>query len=80
VVSRHGVEALPSLATLSSSNLRAAGYDPASRTLTIEFNGGRTYRYANVPIQIYNGLLSAPSHGRYFHQWIRDRYPYRRLR
>ncbi len=70
----------PLVATLDSSNLRHAAYDADKSILTIEFGGGRRYAYSRVPRQVYEGLLSAASHGRYFHQWIKDRYPYRRLR
>jgi hypothetical protein len=70
---------LPSRVSLTSSNLRAAEYDAATQTLVIDFHGGRRYQYSGVPHNVYAGLLRAPSHGRYFHQWIRDRYPYRQL-
>lgn len=70
---------LPTRVALSSSNLRAAEYDPGSQTLVIDFHRGRRYAYSGVPVNVYAGLLRAPSHGRYFHQWIRGRYSYRRL-
>lgn len=69
-----------SMVSLRSSNLDAATYDPVTHTLTIDFLNGRTYAYSDVPANVYSGLLGAASHGRYFHQWIRDRYRYRRLR
>lgn len=70
---------LPARVTLHSSNLRAAEYDAAARRLLIEFNDSSRYEYTGVPENIYAGLLRAPSQGRYFHHWIRDRYPYRQL-
>lgn len=70
---------LPGRVTLTSSNLRAAEYDAGTQTLIIDFHGGRRYEYRNVPQNIYAGLLRAPSHGRYFHQWIRGRYSDRRI-
>lgn len=64
-----------------SSNLRSAEYDAATSSLTIEFHGGRLYRYAGVPPEIYEGLLRAYSAGRYFHRWIRQKgYRFERLR
>lgn len=63
---------------VSSSNLNAVGYDPESQTLRIEFHNG-TYDYFNVPSSIHSGLMSAPSKGQYHHQYIKDRYNYRRL-
>jgi len=65
---------------LRSSNLRAAAYDHATKTLTIEFRNGRAYTYREVPQNIYAGLVSAGSHGRYFNQWIRRRYRSQRIR
>ncbi|MBK7580056.1 MAG: KTSC domain-containing protein [Myxococcales bacterium] len=67
------VAPLPSRVTLTSSNLRAAEYDVGTQTLIIDFQGGRRYEYNGVPQNIYAGLLRAPSHGQYFHQWIRNR-------
>ncbi|MBK9001269.1 MAG: KTSC domain-containing protein [Myxococcales bacterium] len=70
---------LPARVILQSSNLRAAEYDAAARRLLIELNDRSRYEYAGVPENIYAGLLRASSHGKYFHQWIRDRYPHRQL-
>ncbi len=71
---------LPLHAELSSSNLSAASYEPDRLVLTVEFHRGRAYEYAGVPQGVYEGLLRAASHGRYFNEWIRDRYPMTRLR
>ena len=71
---------IPGRVPLWSSNLQAAAYDPGTNVLTIEFRSGTAYAYNKVPQNVYEGLVRAASHGRYFHQWIRDRYRYRRLR
>jgi hypothetical protein len=65
---------------LRSSNVNSASYDPATSTLTIEFNSARVYAYSAVPQTIYAGLMRAASAGRYHHQWIKDRFVFRRLR
>lgn len=64
---------------VSSSDLRSVGYDPQTQTLEIEFNSGEVYQYFNVPVGIYQGLMSAASHGKYFHQNIKNTYSYRRI-
>jgi hypothetical protein len=64
---------------VTSSNLRSVGYDQASRTLEIEFNSGVIYQYDGVQAAAHDGLMRASSHGSYFHQNIKDRYPYRRI-
>lgn len=62
-----------------SSNLRAVGYDPGTRSLEIEFRMGRLYLYSNVPETVYHGLMEAPSKGRYHHRYILGRYRYQRI-
>lgn len=65
---------------VSSSNLRSVGYDQSSNTLEIEFHDGRVYQYYNVPKRIYQGLMSASSHGKYHNRRIKDSYRYSRIR
>ena len=64
---------------VSSSNLSSVGYDPVTQTLEIEFHGGRVYQYSGVPESVHGGLMGAASQGSYFHENIRDKYPYRRI-
>jgi len=62
---------------LNSSNLSGADY--GGGTLIIAFHGGRVYAYSGVPYSEFTGLIHASSHGRYFHEHIKGRYPYRRI-
>lgn len=62
---------------VNSSNLSSVGYE--NGTLYIAFNSGGVYSYSNVPLHVYQGLMSAASHGQYFHAYIKNNYPYRRL-
>jgi hypothetical protein len=64
------------LITVESSMIHAVGYDPEKHVLEVVFNTGRTYQYADVPPEVYEGLLKAESKGRYFLANIRDVYPY----
>lgn len=64
---------------VASSNLWAVDYNPQTRTLTIQFRSGRIYEYYNVPQNVFDGLLAAPSKGRYHHRYIK-RYSYHRIR
>jgi hypothetical protein len=59
------------LVSVISSNLMAMGYDPNSGELQIQFRNGRIYSYQNVPPEIYDGLINAPSKGTFFGQLIR---------
>ena len=64
---------------VNSSNLFGVDYDSWRETLTIEFHSGGVYEYYSVPHSVYAGLMSADSHGGYFHQHIKSRYSYRRI-
>lgn len=65
---------------VSSSNLRAVGYNPLQNKLTIEFNSGSVYEYYNVPKQVYEGLLNASSKGGYHYKYIKNSYSYSKIR
>jgi len=56
------------------------GYDSTSRTLEVEFHSGGVYQYSGVPETTYQGFMRASSKGSYFHDHIKDRYPYRQVR
>jgi hypothetical protein len=66
--------------TVKSSNLRSVGYDWSTQTLEIAFNSGGMYQYSHVPENLYDRLMNAPSHGRYFNHFIKTKYPTRRVR
>lgn len=55
-------------------------YDSDRSTLFVRFAHGGWYSYFAVPQSIYEAFVAAPSHGRFFHDHVRDRYPYRRGR
>lgn len=65
--------------TVSSSNLASIGYDTENEILEIEFNHGGVYQYFNVPEEVYEELMSADSHGRYFSANIRNDYEYQKI-
>jgi hypothetical protein len=61
---------------VDSSVLDAVGY---TRVLELHFDSGRIYQYYDVPDEVYEGMLSAESKGRYFNAHIRDKYPYQEI-
>jgi len=70
-----------STSRVRSSALPSVGYDEDQQALEIEFTNGAVYRYFDVPAEVYRGLMAAESHGRYFHQHVRDKtYRYQRLK
>jgi hypothetical protein len=69
------------LVPVSSSALRAVGYDDSQEILEIQFHNGAVYRYYGVPVAVHRGLMEADSHGRYFQQHIRGAgYRYERIK
>jgi len=56
-----------------SSALQSVGYDQEQRVLEIEFTNGAVYRYFDVRPEVHRGLMAAESHGRYFHQHVRNK-------
>lgn len=58
---------------VTSSNIGAVGYDPATRELSVSFKNGKTYHYPDVPVEHFDGLRDPKrSAGSYFHQHIRS--------
>jgi hypothetical protein len=64
------------LRDVTSSNLAQIGFDNKTNTLRVVFATGVTYDYYGVDEQTYRHLLQAPSKGKYFHRYIRDRFNY----
>ena len=62
-----------------SSNLSSVGYNLSQMVLGIHLNDGSIYQYFNVPQSIYTNLMSASSHGKYFHTNIQHNYRYTRV-
>lgn len=59
---------------IDSSAIASVGYNPEREELEVEFRSGSVYRYFDVPQEIYEDLLQAPSKGRFFASFIRGQY------
>ena len=57
---------------VKSSNLASIGYDGGNEILEVEFKNGRIYIYFNFPENVYNRLINASSHGKYFDKNIKN--------
>jgi len=64
---------------LASTTLAAVAYDADRQLLQIEFRDRAVYQYFDVPKDVQEALLRAPSKGGYFNLAIRGRFIYRRL-
>lgn len=65
---------------VKSSNLKSVGYDKSAEILEIEFNNGGIYQYSKVPENIFNELMKAQSHGKYFIRSIKNKYPTKKVK
>jgi len=63
---------------VQSSNLVSAGYDENASTLEIEFRSG-IYQYYDVPLHIFEELMSASSVGSYHNQYIKNAFSFSRI-
>lgn len=57
---------------VTSTTLRSVGYDPIDHLLELEFVSGALYEYYDVPLDVYQGLKEAESHGQYFNYHIKQ--------
>jgi hypothetical protein len=64
---------------VESSNLASVGYDEHEEILEIEFQHGGVYQYFDVPKKVYEELMNAESHGKYFSAHIRNEYHYKKI-
>lgn len=56
---------------VSSSNIASIGYDASDMILEVEFLNGAIYQYYDVPQRVYDGLMSASSHGSYLDAYVK---------
>lgn len=64
---------------VSSASIESIGYDPVLAVLQIQFVEGELYEYFMVPHSTYLGLLGSSSKGRFFGEFIRDRYRFQKI-
>lgn len=63
----------------NSSQLFSANYDDTRNEMLIIFRKGYTYRYFEVPEEIYIALCEAKSAGSYFNKNIAKKFKYERM-
>ncbi|WP_090481787.1 KTSC domain-containing protein [Nakamurella panacisegetis] len=62
-----------------STTVASVGYDDRTAVLQIEFVQGQVYEYFMVPASVFHGLMKAASPGRFFGEFIRDKFRFRAL-
>ena len=64
---------------VASSSILSIGFVKATGVLEVEFQSGSIYRYFGVPQTAFEEFKRAESKGRYFTQYIRGNYEFRRV-
>jgi hypothetical protein len=60
------------LTPVESSNVRAVGYDPATKQLAVAFHSNpKPYRYVKVPKVKHTRLMKAKSKGKFINKFIK---------
>ena len=75
LMSNYGVNPI----LVSSSNVRAIGYDETENVLYVEFLNNTLYTYKGVPATAFEELKIASSVGSFLHRNIKNLYPYERI-
>ena len=60
--------------SVKSTTISKVRYNKDTNTLDIEFPGGRIHRFLEVPPEVFEELMSAESHGQFFHDQIMGKY------
>lgn len=62
-----GIEHIP----VSSSNIKSIGYSESESILEVSFLNGSIYRYFDIPVYLYDGIMNADSHGKFLNAYIK---------
>ena len=57
-----------------STALKSVGYDAVAHVLEVELQSGPVSRYFDVPVPVYEALMSAPSKTQYFNDNVVGKY------
>jgi hypothetical protein len=68
----------PAHQPLASSSVESVAYGEDTGILEVVFRNRSRYRYFEVPLEVYRGLLAADSSGRYFNRFIRGEFRFER--
>ena len=63
-------------ALVESSTLATVAYDAGRKILQLEFCDRTVYQYFQVPAEVHEALLAAPSKGQYFNRANRGQYAF----
>jgi hypothetical protein len=59
---------------ITSAGLKSVGYDAVAHVLEVELQSGPVSRYFDVPLPVFEALMSAPSKTQYFNDNVVGKY------
>ena len=65
---------------VSSSSIRAVGYDERNRVLEVEFSDGRITQFSGVSAEVHRRLMSAPSIVSYFRDNVEESFAAKQIK
>lgn len=69
---------MPIVHTTRSGLISKIDYNEETEELTLTLKGG-TYKYTDVPKQVFSDLLAADSAGKYFHSAIKGKFEFEKV-
>lgn len=67
------------LIPVQSSNIRAVGYDPATREMQVQFLGGAIYSHTDITPLKHAEFIAAKSKGGHYNETFRGKNGYKKI-
>lgn len=67
---------MPDMIYVDSSNVEAIGYDDDIQEMHVQFVSGICYIYHDVPREIFDQLMNAPSKGSFLNREVKGVYQF----
>jgi len=64
----------------NSSHIKRLEFGTAGECLRVEYKDGRIYTFHDVPKEVYEELIIAPSVGKYLNEFVYEQYPFKRIK
>jgi uncharacterized protein len=75
----HRLEVKDLRIALRSSQIESVGYEASRRGLVVRFRSGGEYEYADVPPDVFMGILLTDSPGKFLAAKVKGKFEYRKL-
>ena len=60
---------------VTSSNIKAVGYEAVTGTMRVQFSAGAMWDYVGVPVSLFDEFMASSSKGRFFAMGIKGVFP-----